>query len=387
MWDKRLLKNLDGVFFAFILILLGVSLIVLTSASSNVVTSNPYFYLQRQIMWICVGFVAMAFMAWFDYHNLERFSKTLYIFMILILIGVLFMPEQKGAHRWYDLGFMDFQPSELAKILTVICFAEFLAKRQGPKMQAWSTFFICFLVVGFPMFLVLIEPDLGTALAFSAILLAMMWVGGIPSKRMIALLIILAILIILIFGVLWIATDGYKHTPEELPIPLPLEPYQLTRLIIFINPDMDPLNTGYHIIQSHIAIGSGGLLGKGFGNGSQVQGNFLPEHHTDFIFSVVGEEFGFVGCIVLLAIYLVVLSRAVRIALNAVDMFGTLIVTGITAIFAFQIFVNIGMTIGVMPVTGLPLPMMSYGGTSMLMNMISIGLILSVNLRHKQIIF
>ena len=159
------------------------------------------------------------------------------------------------------------------------------------------------------------------------------------------------------------------------------------RLVIFINPEMDPLDTGYHIIQSQVAIGSGGLWGKGFAQGSQVQGNFLPEHHTDFIFSVVGEEFGLIGAFVLLGVYLVILMRCVKIAFEAADLFGTLIVSGITMMFAFQVFVNIGMTIGIMPITGLPLPFMSYGGTSLMMNMLSLGLVLTINMRKEHILF
>ena len=174
---------------------------------------------------------------------------------------------------------------------------------------------------------------------------------------------------------------------ETLVVPLPMKTYQLMRLVIFINPYMDPLDTGYHIIQSQVAIGSGGFFGKGFGHGSQVQSNFLPEHHTDFIFSVVGEEFGLLGCLVLLFIFAVIIYRCLTIAFNSSDMFGTLIVSGITMMFTFQVFVNIGMTIGIMPITGLTLPFMSYGGTSMLMTMLAIGLVLSVNIRSQKHIF
>lgn len=296
------------------------------------------------------------------------------------------MPEQKGAHRWYDLGFMDFQPSELAKVVMIVCFASFLSRKEE-EMDRWRNFFLSVAIMGLPMVLILIEPDLGTSLVFIAIFFAMLWVGGFPVKRMLILLLIVVALIAFIFGVLYVATDGWQHIPEELPIPLPLEPYQFTRLIIFMNPDMDPLNSGYHMIQSMVAIGSGGLWGKGFGNGSQVQGNFLPEHHTDFIFSAIGEEFGLVGCLVILGLYLLLLSRALRIAIRAKDSLGTLIVTGVVTMFTFQILVNVGMTIGIMPVTGLPLPLLSYGGSSMMVNTMALGLIFSINLRDREILF
>ncbi len=386
MWDKKLLRNLDWTFLAIIVVLLAVNLVVLSSASRNVVQNDPHYFLKKQLIWVMAGFFIMAFCAWFNYRFFEKIPYLVYGAMVLLLIGVLFMPEQKGAHRWYDLGFMDLQPSELAKIAMIIVFACFLAKKEG-EMHRWSNFFLSALIMGLPAFLILIEPDLGTSLVFIAIFLSMLWVGGFPVRRMVILLLILIVLVCFIFGVLYVATDGWQHTPEELPIPLPLEPYQLTRLIIFMNPDMDPLNSGYHIIQSMVAIGSGGLLGKGFGNGSQVQGNFLPEHHTDFIFAAIGEEFGLLGCLVILGLYLLLLSRALKIAMRAKDTLGTLIVTGVVAMFIFQILVNVGMTIGIMPVTGLPLPLLSYGGSGMMVNTMALGLIFSVNLRNREVIF
>ena len=386
MWDKKLLRNLDWSFLTIIVVLLTVNLVVLSSASQNVVPGDPDYFWKKQLLWVISGFFLMGFCAWFNYRFLAKLSPFLYIGMILLLIGVLFMPEQKGAHRWYDLGFMDFQPSELAKVVMIVCFASFLSRKEG-EMDRWRNFFLSVAIMGLPMVLILIEPDLGTSLVFIAIFFAMLWVGGFPVKRMLILLLIVVALIAFIFGVLYVATDGWQHIPEELPIPLPLEPYQFTRLIIFMNPDMDPLNSGYHMIQSMVAIGSGGLWGKGFGNGSQVQGNFLPEHHTDFIFSAIGEEFGLVGCLVILGLYLLLLSRALRIAIRAKDSLGTLIVTGVVTMFTFQILVNVGMTIGIMPVTGLPLPLLSYGGSSMMVNTMALGLIFSINLRDREILF
>ena len=386
MLEKKNWRNIDFIFVIFLVLLLAASVFVMTSASLNIVEDDPYYYVKKELLWILIGTVVAIFLANYNYKNLYRHANKLYGFMIVLLIGVLFMPAQKGAHRWYDLGFMDFQPSELAKIITIICFAAFLVAKQK-DIRSWKTFFMCLVVVGIPMLLVLVEPDLGTSLVFGCILLAMMWIGGIPKRRMLGFLGVIAFLIAFVFFDLYLSTGGFEYAAEDLVIPLPLKAYQLMRLVIFINPYMDPMDTGYHIIQSQVAIGSGGLFGKGFGQGSQVQNNFLPEHHTDFIFSVVGEEFGLVGCLLLIALFGIIIYRCLCIAFNSSDLFGTLIVSGLVMMFIFQIFVNIGMTIGIMPITGLPLPFMSYGGTSMLMNMTAVGLILSVSMRKEKHIF
>ncbi len=217
----------------------------------------------------------------------------------------------------------------------------------------------------------------------------MAWVGGVPKKLVAIALITVLVLVIVLFVVLGALTGGFQYQPDDEAIPdwIPLKGYQVTRLVIFINPYMDPLDKGYHMIQSQIAIGSGGFMGKGLGNGSQVQGNFLPEHHTDFIFSVVGEELGFVGTFTILGLYLFILIRLLWHAFRAKDLYGSLIIVGVVAMFAFQIFTNAGMTIGVMPVTGLPFPMLTYGGSSMLLCMICWGMVFSVILRREVVLF
>jgi rod shape determining protein RodA len=387
MFDNvKLFKNVDWLFVALIFSTLAINLIILSSASANIVDGNPLFYVKKQLLWIGVGSVIFFLVALFNYEKFKKIDALIYIFVILLLVAVLFAPEQKNAHRWFDLGFMDLQPSELAKLALIVVFGCFLAKKKG-KLNRPRNLIVCSVLVLLPVFLILIEPDLGTSLVFIAIALAMAVVGGVPKKVIIAIVLIIAILIIMIFGILYFYTDGYQSKLEEAPSFLPLKAYQLTRLIIFINPYMDPLDSGYHMIQSEVAIGSGGLLGKGFGNGTQVQGNFLPEHHTDFIFSVVGEEFGFLGALGVLLLYLGLLMRAIGIAQRAKNLLGTVMVTGVVAMFAFQVFVNVGMTIGIMPVTGLPLPLLSYGGSGMIINMAALGLILSVNMRSKEKLF
>ena len=383
---KKMLYNVDWVFFGLLVVLVIFNLVVLKSASHSVYPNNPDYLVNKQLLWVGMGFVALVGLTLFDYHYWAKLAPFMYSGMILLLVGVLFAPERKGAHRWFDLGFMDLQPSELAKFVLIIAFA-YLLYRYHDRLNTKLHLAISFAFVLLPMALILIEPDLGSSLVLFVIMLAMLWVGGVKPKTMFMILAILLLIIVFIFGVLYFATDGFQKAPEELPIPLPMEEYQLMRLIIFINPQMDPLGAGYHMIQSQVAIGSGGFWGKGYGQGSQVQGNFLPEHHTDFIFSVVGEEFGFAGSVFLVALYFAILARGVYIAFKAQDLLGSLIVTGVIAMLAFQIFINIGMTVGIMPITGIPLPFLSYGGSSMLMNMMCLGLVFSVNIRSRQIMF
>lgn len=388
MFDKKMLKNVDWLFVGLLLVLLSASLFVLASASGNLIDGRPYYYVQRQAIWALLGLAAAGFVGWFNYRDLLRFAAPIYLFSLVLLVGVLFVPPRPGvdAYRWFYLGSYSFQPSELAKLAVIVALAAYLANNQE-RIREWRVFLGVIGLTLLPMVLIMKEPDLGTALTFGFIMVVMMWLGGIPRRRVLGLLLIVLLLVSVVFVDLWFATDGFTHLAEELPLPLPMKAYQLNRLIIFVNPEMDPAHTGYQIIQSKVAIGSGGLWGKGYGEGSQIQNNFLPYHHTDFIFAVIGEEMGFVGGIALLALYVALLLCAVRIALRAADMFGSLIVSGIVAMLLFQIYVNIGMTVGLMPVTGLTLPLFSYGGTSLLINMLALGLVISVNMRSKTQLF
>ena len=380
MVNRKSLRNLDWSFILNIYILLGMSLLVLSSASRSapaaVTAGDPYYYFKKQLVWIAVGTIAFIFSATFNYNNLYKYANFLYGVNILVLAAVLFVGEaKKGAQRWISLGPFDFQPSEFAKLIIVIALAAFLSKRQN-KLNSIKDFIAPFLFVGIPMLLILKQPDLGTALVFIAILFGMMFVAG--ARPLLLGGIIAA-------GVVIVGTALFAHF--NFGVPLPLKDYQLKRLITFANPQLDPLGSGYHVIQSMVAIGSGGLIGKGFMHGSQVQLNFLPEHHTDFIFSVVGEEFGFVGAIVLLLAYFSLLYKAIKIAADARDIFGALIVTGVVSMFAFHLLVNMGMTMGIMPVTGIPLPLLSYGGSTMITMMLALGLVVNVNLNRQTLMF
>ncbi len=279
---------------------------------------------------------------------------------------MLFGQSALGAQRWIQLGPITIQPSEFSKLIMIIALANMLDKRKGKLNSFWDITQV-FIYVGIPFLLVLKQPDLGTSLVFLAILFGMVYMAGISSRHL-----------MIIFGSALAVLPIFWHF---------LKDYQKKRLTVFIDPNVDPLGSGYHIIQSKIAIGSGMLFGKGLFSGTQSQLNFLPENHTDFIFAVIGEELGFVGAVVILLLYFILLYRGVKIAGAARDNFGMLLATGITSMMAFHVLVNVGMTAGIMPVTGIPLPLMSYGVSSLTTNLISIGILLNVYMRRQKIFF
>jgi rod shape determining protein RodA len=344
-------------------------------------------YVKSQAIWIFIGIGAAAAIAVTDYEKWRTYRWWIYGFNLTLLLAViLFGDAAKGATRWIPTPFgFNIQPSEFAKIFIILTLADFLADRKG-KLNNYSDFIMPFLFVLPPMLLIFKQPDLGTTLVFVAIFIGMMFVAGANPWKFGGLLLggatIMGVALWLHFstGLPW-----FLHKLEGLP--LPMQEYQLRRLTIFMNPYGDMSGDGFHIIQSIWAIGSGGLWGKGYQMGTQGQLNFLPEHHTDFIFSVVGEEFGFVGTITLLFLFLIFLLRSLSIALKARDTYGMLVTTGIVSMFTFHILINVGMTSGIMPVTGIPLPLISAGGSAMLANMAAVGLMLSVNLRSRRLMF
>ncbi|KAB2952410.1 rod shape-determining protein RodA [Heliorestis acidaminivorans] len=351
------------------------SLIVLSSASANI-GADRWDFVRKQALWMGIGLAAAIALVFVSYQNAARYSWYLYGFTLLLLLSVIVWgTDINGSQRWIKFGTFQFQPSELAKLLLIVTFADFLSKRYG-KLNTITDLLPCFLYMALPMALILIQPDLGTSLVLVAVMMGMLLIAGANKK-------ILLSLTVGGFAIISTALAGYFFWGLSLP----LQDYQIMRLVIFFNPDMDPAGFGYQIRQSLIAIGSGGLIGKGLYNGSQVQLNFLPEHHTDFIFAVVGEELGFIGAAALLLLFMFLILRSIRIALDARDVFGSLIVMGIASMLLFQVLVNVGMTISVMPITGLPLPFVSYGGTSMLTNMMALGLLLNVHIRRQTIMF
>jgi len=359
---KRLpLRNIDKLLL-FAAVGLGVFGVLMIFSATRADNPSTY-YLKRQAMFFIVALVAMLLAASFDYRKLMPYSKIIYAISLLLLLVVLVFPARLGSHRWIPLGFFDLQPSELAKVAVILLLGTFIADRHmeiGTNKE-----FLQAIAVGLgAMFFIFIEPDLGSALSIFVIMIGMLVIGGARLKQMVA------------FGAGTVVVVGAAIFLKVL------KSYQISRLLVFVKPNMDPLHSGYNLVQSKIAIGSGQLIGKGLFQGTQTNLKFIPEHHTDFIFSVVGEELGFIGGAILIALFALLLWRAMKIAITARDPFGTMVAVGIVVMFFFQIVVNIGMTMGIMPVTGIPLPFMSYGGASLIVNFVCIGLLLNIGMRR-----
>lgn len=368
MLSRRLLRNLDFVTIATVSLLIVISLVVIGSATHiNTPSDERYWFVERQGFFALMNVVIIFVMLNFDYKILGKFATPLYVINMVMLLAVMFIGQSAlGAQRWIQIGPISLQPSEFSKLIMIISLADMLDKKKG-RLYSFKDLIPIFIYVALPFLLVLKQPDLGTSLVFLAILFGMIFVAGIRTKH---LMIIFA--------------AGAAFMPIFWHF---LKDYQKKRLTVFIDPNVDPLGSGYHIIQSKIAIGSGMLFGKGLFAGTQSQLNFLPENHTDFIFAVIGEELGFVGAVLILMLYFVLLYRGIKIAGLARDNFGTLLATGITSMLAFHLLVNVGMTAGIMPVTGIPLPLMSYGVSALTTNMVSIGILLNIYMRRQKIMF
>ncbi len=377
--DQKRLKFVDRPFLLSLAAILVMGLVIQVSASSGI-SSDPYYFIKKQMVMIVVGLIAMVVIIRYDYLELKGISPVLYGLSLFMLVAVLLFGEEvRGTTGWISIGPLPpLQPAEFTKVLLVLAFADFLQRRRG-RMNTLAELAPCFAFMGVPFILIMLQPDLGTALVYIAITFIMLYVAGANQR----------ILLFIIFGALaLVAIVLFLHF--QFGMWIPLKDYQLQRLIVFVDPYNDGMGgrgAGWNTIQSLVAIGSGGFSGQGLFQGSQVQLNFLPEHHTDFIYAVIGEELGFIGAGLVLLLFGLLLTRAVYIAANSRDLFGALLVTGISAMWLFHIFENIGMCIGIMPVTGIPLPFISYGGSSMLTNLIAVALILSVNVRGKKIVF
>ncbi|GAC1305538.1 MAG: rod shape-determining protein RodA [Vulcanimicrobiaceae bacterium] len=323
---------------------------------------------RKQLIYIALGIVVMAAFATIDYHKWQRWAFGLYI-ANLTLLGLVMVGGRSalGAQRWINLGFIQFQPSEPAKLILAICIAAMLARKTaiGPLQ-----IFQAIGMVAVPALLILKQPDLGTSLVIVAILSAELFFG--VSKAWYFGVYVAATAALATFVV------GTKYV---------LKPFQRNRLLVFLHPDVDLQGVGWNLNQSKIAVGSGELFGKGLYHGTQTQLNFVPEHSRDFIFTVVGEELGYAGSLGLIAFYAVILTGAFRAMLAARDRFGVLLAVGIVAMLAFHITINIGMTVGIMPITGIPLPFMSYGGTAILTDYAAIGLLLNIYVQRDKLVF
>ncbi len=375
---KRL-RLIDKPFIFTLLLILTLGLVIQSSASLGMV-SDALYYVKKQLFMISLGLLGAIFIIRYDIAEFKNFGNLLYLLSLgLLIVVLLFGTEVRGTTGWISLGPLPaVQPAEFTKIMLIIAFADFVNRRRG-ELDTLPKILPCLAYMGLPFVLIMMQPDLGTALVYIAITIIMLLVAGANSRVLLALMG---------GGILLVGLILIAHFHWGLPIPL--EDYQLKRLTVFLDPYNDGQGgrgAGWNTIQSLVAIGSGGLVGKGLYNGSQVQLNFLPEHHTDFIYAVIGEELGFIGALGLIGLYAILILRSLYIASEAREFFGSLVVIGVTAMWLFHIFENIGMSIGVMPITGIPLPFISYGGSSMVTNLLAVALIINVNIRGKQIVF
>jgi rod shape determining protein RodA len=345
--------------------LIACSLITLKGATRTANPGHPLYYVERQGLYAAVGLVIALLIMRLDYSRLREYKLALYGVMIALNLVVFGMPAIRGSRRWIPLPFLQFQSSEFGKILLIVALAAFAVDRARRLHERRTTARIMLLSL-IPALIVIPQPDLGTGLVYVCIGFTMLFVAGTSWKQLTALVAMFAASIAIVLA-------GAPALGVHV-----LKPYQVQRLTGFLNPSHDPQNQTYNITESLIAIGSGQKTGRGVKNASQTNLHFLPENQTDFIFSVVGETYGFVGAALVLSLYALLIWRSLRILMMAKNLYGTLIAGGILAMLMFQVFVNVGMTIGIMPITGVPLPLMSYGGSSVLVTFIAIGLLQSI---------
>jgi rod shape determining protein RodA len=355
-------RDFDWVLLGFVLVLSVISVLEIKSAT---VHTKFHGFDHKQLGFLAVGLVLMFLISMIDYHRLIDIVHWAYGISILSLIAVLTVGTKVlGARRWIRVPGGHFQPSEWIKLVLIVAVARYFWGLAGRELT-WKDIGKAFALVCIPMLMVLKQPDLGTSLTYLPILACGLFLGGIRFKQ--------AAIILLVIGFL---IGGAWKTGKFL------KPYQKARLTSFINPDNDPQGSGYQIRQSLIAVGSGGIWGKGANKGTQTQGDFLPIPYTDFIFAAFCEEHGFIGALGVLLLYFLILMRLIQNAQTASDLPGTYIIMGVVSVIIFQIAVNIGMVVGLMPVTGIPLPLMSYGGSSILFTFLALGIVMNVRMRR-----
>jgi rod shape determining protein RodA len=351
--------------------LIACSVYVIGSATADDIPGQRYYYVYRQVAYGLVGITLMMVLSRFDYSRAREWKAGLYVTMIgAILVTYALGFSARGSKRAIDLGFINLQSSEVGKLLLILALSGFVVDRVRRLGEAETTSRIMLLAL-FPAMLVVAQPDLGSGMVYGAIAVAILFVAGTKWTHFVALgtLAVTAVVVVLVA-----LPQAGIH---------PLKEYQVDRLTAFLHPTDNPKKQGYQVNQSLTAIGSGGKSGRGE-EATQTKLDFLPEHHTDFIFSVVGEELGFVGAALILSLYALMIWRALRILTMSKNLFGALLAGGVTAMLMFQIFVNVGMTIGIMPITGVPLPLMSYGGSSVLVTFMALGLLQAIYAQARQ---
>ncbi len=357
------IKNLDFILLISIILLSVLSVFVMYSTDGGEIL----FHTKNHFVKLAVFFPLMIFVALFNIKFWHNFSYLIYLVVILLLVWVSFFGiKSSGSQRWMDVYFFVLQPSELMKIAIIMCLSKYFHRIKTENVNSFSSITIVLSIILIPTIFVVSQPDLGTSILIALSGLIILWLGGVKIKYFIYSFITFLISLPFIISF--------------------LKPYQKLRILTFLDPDRDPLGAGYQIIQSKIAIGSGGLNGKGFLKGTQSYLDFLPEKHTDFIFTLFSEEFGFIGSVCLLILYSIIIFRIVRIGAISRSNFARLFCFGYAFAIFIYIVVNLSMVLGLLPIVGSPLPIMSYGGSSMLATMIGFGIVLSAKINHKQMI-
>lgn len=379
MWDRRFLRNLDFTMIISVIGLVAIGLIMVysaTRANTAINGGDPFLFLKKQTISVVIGLIGMAFIFFMDYRLSDVAYKFLYVFNILMLILVLLVgSEVNGAKSWINLGFMSFQPAEFSKLFVILTLSKYLSEKEN-----FSSIFDLlppFIHILPSLVLILMQPDFGTALVFIFFFFAMVYMAGAKGWHLFMIVFSGILTITLVF-----AGNHYFGFPK-----IPLKEYQIKRLTSFINPEADPRGAGWNVRQASIAVGSGRFFGKGLFKNTQGRLGFLPENHTDFIFAVFCEEWGFLGAFILLMFFLVFIWRSMKVIQQAKERQGSLIATGIMAMFLFHIFENVGMNIGIMPITGIPLPFVSSGGSSMMASLFAIGYLENIWARRQKILF
>jgi rod shape determining protein RodA len=354
-------RDFDWLLLILVLLLSVISIFEIYSATLH--TKFVGFH-TKQIFWLIGGLVAMFIFSLINYHRLIDIVHWIYVFCLVSLVAVLVVGQRVlGARRWIRLpGGIHFQPSEWVKLVLIVVIARYFTNLAGRELT-WNDILKAGLLVGVPMLLVLKQPDLGTSLTYIPVLLIGLFLGGVKWKQALILLLGAVVLVVPVWAKV-------------------LKPYQRERLTSFLNPDTNPRGSGYQVRQSLIAVGDGGVLGRGATKGTQTQGDFLPIPYTDFIFAAFCEEHGFLGAVLVLLIYFFILMRLIQNAQTAADLPGAFLIMGVASVLIFQIAVNIGMVIGLMPVTGIPLPLMSYGGSSVLFTFLALGIVMNVRMNR-----
>jgi rod shape determining protein RodA len=363
--------RLDPLLLLATLGLVAGSLIALDGATENDIPGDPNYYVHRQAAYAAIGLILMYAVSRIDYSRLRELRYPIYGLLLAIILLVLAIGGvTRGTRAWIELPFFNFQPSELGKVLLIVALSAFLVDRMR-RMGRDTTARIMLLGL-LPTILVIAEPDLGSAMVYVAGTLALLFVAGAPWKHFAAL------------GALFAVAIALAAVVAPLAGVQVLEPYQVERLTSFLQPSADPGDEGYQQHQALIAMGSGEKTGRGVADATQTSLNFLPEHHTDFIFAVVGETYGFAGCALILSLYALLIWRGLHILTVAKNLYGALLAGGITVMLLFQIFVNIGMNVGIMPITGVTAPLLSFGGSSMLATFLALGLLHSIHAQARE---